>query len=175
MVVRTSGSTSAVVAALRGAVRAADPDLPVIDVVPLTELVGQSIAQPRFYMLLLSVFALVALLLAALGVFGVFSYLIALRTREIGIRMALGAGRRDVIAMVTGRAMQLVGLGVGLGLAAALTLDRMLRSLLFGVTPTDPLTLIGVTLLLSTVAYVACYLPARRAARLDPVDALRAE
>jgi putative ABC transport system permease protein len=175
VVVRTTGKSATLVAALRETVHAADPDLPMIDVVPLSELVGQSIAQPRFYMLLLSVFALVALLLAALGVFGVFSYLIALRTREIGIRMALGAGRGDVIAMVTGRAMQLVGLGVGLGLVAALTLDRMLRSLLFGVNPTDPLTLVGVTLILSAVAYIACYLPARRAARLDPVEALRSE
>jgi len=175
VVVRTMGNSPTVGAALREAVHAADPDLPLLDVVPLPELVGQSIAQPRFYMLLLSLFALVALLLAALGVFGVFSYLIALRTREIGIRMALGAGRGDVITMVTGRAMQLVGLGVGLGLVAALTLDRMLRSLLFGVSPTDPPTLVGVTLLLAAVAYVACYLPARRAARLDPVVALRSE
>jgi putative ABC transport system permease protein len=173
VVVRTTGDPSGVMNGIKESVHAIDPDLPVIGLVPLDQVVGQSIAQPRFYMALLTVFALLALLLSALGVFGVFSYLIAIRTREIGIRIALGASRRDVLALVTGHAMRLVGLGVGIGLMAAFGLNRIFRSMLFGVGPSDPSTLIGVTVLLSAVAYLACYLPANRATRLDPLVALR--
>ncbi|HTO73482.1 MAG TPA: ABC transporter permease [Gemmatimonadales bacterium] len=175
VVVRSTGEPLEMMNGIKESVHALDPDLPVIGLAPLDEVVGQSVAQPRFYTALLSVFALIALMLAALGVFGVFSYLIAIRTREIGIRIALGAGRRDVITLVTGSAMRLVGLGVAIGLLAALGLSRVFRSMLFGVGPGDPSTLIAVTVLLAAVAYLASYLPADRATRLDPLVALRQE
>ena len=141
----------------------------------LDEIVARSISQPRFYMLLLTIFASVALVLAAIGIFGVLSYAVAQRTREIGIRMALGAQERTVIGLVVREAMTLVILGVVCGTVAALFLSQTMTRMLFSVTPTDPATFASVATGLLAVALFASYLPARRATRVDPIIALRTE
>ena len=138
------------------------------------ELAGLTL-QPRFNAVLLGIFSGIALLLATVGIYGVLSYSVTQRTREIGIRMALGAVQRDVIRMVAGNALRLTGAGIAIGLALAFALTRYLGSLLFEVGPTDPLTLAGVSLLLAIIALVASWIPARRAARVDPLTALRHE
>jgi len=135
----------------------------------------RSIAQPRFQTGLLNLFGAVALLLAACGIYGVLAYAVTQRQREIGIRMALGAQKRNVLSLVIGQGMKLALAGVVLGIAAALALTRVLRTLLYGVEPGDPLTFAGVSLLLVGIALFACWLPARRAARVDPMEALRYE
>ncbi|MEP6472143.1 MAG: ABC transporter permease, partial [Gemmatimonadota bacterium] len=174
-VVRTNGAPSAVMASLGSQVHAIDPNLPVIGLTRLESVVGDSIARPRFYTLLLSIFAAVALTLAAIGVYGVFAYLISQRSREIGIRMALGADSGSLLRMVLGRAAALVGLGLALGLLGTVGLHGIMAKLLFGVRASDPGTLVAVVLLLSVVALVASYLPARRATKVDPAIVLRSE
>jgi len=144
-------------------------------VTTLTTLVDDSMSQPRFSMLLLGTFAALALLLASIGMYGVISYSVGQRTREIGIRMALGAERRNVFGMILGQGARLAGLGIAIGLLVALGVTHLMASFLFGVKPTDPLTFAGVSLLLLGVALLACYLPARRATRVDPMIALRYE
>lgn len=134
-----------------------------------------AIAPRRFQAALLGAFAALALTLAIVGVYGVLSYAVTERTHDIGVCMALGAGRLDVLGLVLGRAVRLVGAGIGLGLVASLGLTRLLSSLLYGVKPSDPFTYAAVSLLLMTVAVLAAYLPARRAVRVDPIDALRYE
>ncbi|HEX7089993.1 MAG TPA: ABC transporter permease [Longimicrobiales bacterium] len=173
IVVRTAGDPLAVAPAIRAEVRALDPDLPLTDFTPLEELVSASVARPRFYTTLLTLFASVALALAATGIFGVMSYAVAQRTREISIRIALGARAGDVLRMIVGRALALAAAGVALGIAGALALGRVLRSQLFGVTLLDPVTLGAVVLVLGASAAAASYLPARRAAGLEPASALR--
>jgi len=161
--------------AVRREVKELDASLPVANMTTLEDVVSTSVARPRFYALLLAAFASVALALAAVGLYGVIAYGVARRTREIGVRVALGARPRDVLSLVVGDGARLLGIGLGVGLALALAATRLLRGLLFGVSPTDPGSLIAVAVLLSAVALLACALPARRAARLDPVVALRTE
>jgi putative ABC transport system permease protein len=159
----------------RAAVYSIDPDLPVSNVSTLDDIVARSISQPRFYMLLLGAFAALALALAAIGIFGVLSYAVSQRTREIGIRMALGAQERSVVGLVVRQAMTLVAAGLAAGTVAALFLSQTMTAMLFGVDPTDPATFATVAGLLAGVAMMASYLPARRATRVDPIVALRAE
>jgi putative ABC transport system permease protein len=171
----SGGEPSALAQSVRAAVLTVDRNQPIFDVKPLREIVSDSIALKRLALLLLSVFAIVALLLAASGIYGVMSYTVAQRTHEIGIRMALGAQGGDVLRLVVRQGLQLALGGVALGLIAALALTRLLNALLFGVSPTDPLTFGGIALLLLCVALLACWIPARRATKVDPLVALRCE
>ena len=175
LAVRTGGAPENLVAAIRKEVYALDPDQPISDVATMDERFSQSLSQPRFSALLLGLFAGIALLLAAVGIYGVMSYLVTQRTHEIGVRMALGASTRDILKLVVRQGMTLTLIGVGCGLVAAFLLTRFLASLLFEVRSFDPLTYAGVSLLLLAVAFIACYIPARRAARVDPMVALRYE
>jgi len=172
-VVRTTGDPLLLATAIRGEVRSLDPNLPVAQMAPLTELMAASLARPRFYTSLLTLFAGLALALAATGIFGVMSYSVAQRTREISIRMALGAESRGVIRMVVSQAMILAVSGVAIGIVCALALGRLLSSQLFGVTVFDPVTLGAVVTVLVGSALLASYIPARRAAGVDPLVALR--
>jgi predicted permease len=173
--VRSRAESQTVAAGIRERVRAVDAELPIYNLNSMTEVVSQSVAQPRFYMILLTAFAALALLLAALGIYGVISYSVSQRTRELGIRIALGATQDRVVRLVLGQGMALTTLGVAVGLVGAYWLVRLLASMLFGVTATDAPTFIGVSLVLLGVAGAASYLPARRAARVDPVTAMRSE
>jgi putative ABC transport system permease protein len=173
--VRTQNDPRALVTALHSAVNEIDKDVPLYRDRALSDYFSQSMAQPRLNALLVGLFALLALLLAAAGIFGVMSYSVTQRTQEIGIRLALGAQRSDVLRLVVGRGMRLVMIGVVAGFAGVLASTRLLQSLLFGIGATDLPTMLGVALLLGAVALLACWLPAMRASRVDPVTALRAE
>jgi len=161
--------------ALRREIRKEDPDLPIFGVRTMSEVMAASVAQKRFAMLLLGLFATVALLLAAVGVYGVMAYLVEQRAHEIGVRLALGAEARDILRLVVGRGLVLTLWGGAIGLLGALALTRFLSSLLFDLSATDPTTYLGVTLLLAAVALLACWIPARRATKVDPMVALRNE
>ena len=162
--------------AARRAVYSIDPNLPVANVRSLEQIIARSISQPKFYMTLLGAFAGVALALAAIGIFGVLSYAVAQRTREIGIRMALGAQQRAVLGLVVRQAMILAAAGIGIGTVSALALSRSLvATLLFSTSPHDGGTFAAVALLLAAVALASSYIPARRATRVDPIVALKAE
>jgi predicted permease len=173
--VRTSGDPGGLAAAVTREARALDPNVPIYDVKTMEQLLSESLVRRRFAMLALGLFSVVALVLAALGIYGVMSYTVAQRTREIGIRLALGAQTRSVLKLVIGQGMLLAVFGVGLGLVVAAAMARLIASLLFGVTATDPGTFLVIALLLAGVALLACYLPARRAAKVDPMVALRYE
>jgi putative ABC transport system permease protein len=175
VVLRTAVPPASISEAARRAVHDVDPNLPVSQVRTLEQIVSRSISQPRFYMTLLAAFAALALVLAAIGIFGVLSYAVAQRTREIGIRMALGAQESTVVRLVVREAMLLAGAGVTLGLIAAFFVSHSLEAFLFQTRPTDPLTFAGVATLLAVVALTASYIPARRATQVDPLTALRAE
>jgi putative ABC transport system permease protein len=173
--VRTSADPGGLAAAVTREARVLDPNVPIYDVKTMEQLVSESLARRRFAMLALGLFSVVALVLAALGIYGVMSYTVAQRTREIGIRLALGAQTRSVLKLVVGQGMRLAVFGVGLGLVVAAAMARMIASLLFGVAATDPVTFLVIALLLAGVALLACYVPARRAAKVDPTIALRYE
>lgn len=174
-VIRTASDPAALTQAAIGEVHKFDPNLPVTHVMTLDNLLSDSVSPRRFSTFLLGVFAGLALLLAAMGIYGVMSYVVSLRTNEIGIRMALGAQPGDIWSLVIGRGAQLALAGVALGLMGAFALTKLISSLLYGVKPTDPVTFGGVALLLVSVALLACYVPARRAMRVDPMVALRYE
>jgi putative ABC transport system permease protein len=173
VVVRSSLSVSSVAAAVREVVRSIDKNLPVTDVESFTDAVGQSISRERFRTFLLGSFSAIALLLAAVGIFGIISYSASRRSHEIGIRMAVGAQRRDILRLILGQGAKLALLGLGSGVVFALLLTRLMESLLYNVSATDPLTFAGVAIILLGVAVTACYIPARRAMRVDPIVALR--
>jgi putative ABC transport system permease protein len=175
VVLRSTAEPQTVASAVQARVRELDPDLPVYDLQPMTEVVATATSQSRFYMLLLGGFAAIALVLAAVGIYGVIAYAVRQRTQEIGIRMALGASRDRVLRMVVGQGMTLALVGAAAGLAGAFVAARGLRSLLFEVSVSDPATYAGVALVLVAVAAVAAYLPARRAARTEPNLALKGE
>jgi predicted permease len=175
VVLRSGADPAALTGSVKKEIRELDADLPMYYVRTMAQRVDESLARRRFSMLLLGVFAGVALALAAIGIYGVMSYLVNQGTREIGIRMALGATARNVQSLVVRQGMSLALAGVAIGLAGAFALTRFLQSLLFGINATDPFTFVGIALLLAAIALVASYIPARRAARVDPMISLRDE
>ncbi len=175
IVVKTNGEAGALAPALRAAGRSVDPHQSIYGLRAMDNLVSASLAPRQFSMRLLGIFGAMALFLAALGLYGVISYSVAQRTREIGIRVALGASTSSVIGQVVAQGLRLAGTGVGLGIAGAMLCSRFLASQLFGVTPFDPLTLSAMAAALLVAAFVASYFPALRAARVNPVTALRNE
>ena len=175
LVVRAFGDPPALTSAIRGAVQSIDKDQPIANVASMEEILSRSVGEPRFRTVLLGVFAALALVLAAIGIYGVMSYTVARRTHEIGIRMALGARSKDTLMLIVGQGLSLALIGVGVGLAGAFGLTRLLSSLLFGVSPTDLSTFVVIALLLTGVAAMACFIPALRATRVDPMRALRHE
>jgi putative ABC transport system permease protein len=175
VVVRTSVAPLALASSIRREVLTLDKNQPISDIRTLDQVAGESSAQRQFLMVLLGIFAGLALILAGVGVYGVLAYSVARRTHEIGVRMALGAVRGDVMKLVLAQGLRFALFGVLAGLAGALMLTRVLTSLLFGVSPTDPVTFGLVTVLLALVAFLACYIPARRATKVDPMVALRYE
>ncbi len=175
LAIRTSGDAANLVGSVRQVIREVDPDQPISNVATMAEVLGTEAAQRRLGMIMLVGFAALALLLAALGIYGVLAYFVTQHTNEIGVRQALGATPRNILALVLKKGITLTLIGVGIGLAGAFALTRLMSSLLFGVKAADPLTFISVPLLLVGVAFVACYLPARRATKVDPLVALRYE
>ena len=175
LAMRTSGDTSNLVGSVRQIIREVDPDQPISNVATMAELLGEEASQRRMGMIMLAAFAALALLLASIGIYGVLAYFVTQHTNEIGVRLALGASTRNILFLVLRKGMGLTLLGVVIGIAAALGLTRLMSSLLFGVKAVDPLTFVTVPLLLAGVALLACYLPARRATKVDPLIALRYE
>jgi putative ABC transport system permease protein len=175
LVVRTRGDAASVAAQVREAVWAVDKDQPVSNIRTMNQVLAAAISRERFQMLLLSLFAALALVLACVGLYGVISYAVAQRTHEIGVRMALGAQPRDVLALVVRQGMALTFAGLLLGIVGGLAVTRVMSDLLFGVTTTDAVTFMSVAGLLVVVAFLACYVPARRATKVDPLIALRYE
>jgi putative ABC transport system permease protein len=176
LVVRTALSDpTAITTSIRKELAAMDATIPLTSVRVFDEYISRSLARPRFNTLLLSIFAGTALILTAIGIYGVLAYSVAQRTSEIGIRIALGAGKSSIFRLIVGQAMTLVGISLVVGLAGAFAATRLLNSLLFGVGASDPVTFGGIVLLVSVVAFVAAWVPARRATRVDPIIALRTE
>ena len=175
LVVRTAGDPMSLVSAVRHEVLAMDPNLPIAAIRPMTAVVASAASTPRFTGLLLGLFATLALTLAAIGIYGVLAYLVSQRTREIGIRMAIGADRTAVLGLVVSRGLWLALGGVAVGLAISLVVARFIGSLLYQVRPIDPVTFIAVPAMLTLVALLASVVPARRAMQVDPITALRTE
>jgi putative ABC transport system permease protein len=172
-VVRTNDDPTALVTDLRSIVAQSEPDAALTNIFTMDALISMSIARPRFYAALISVLGLLAAVLAAIGIYGVIAYMVTRRTREIGIRMALGAPRPQILALVLGQGAALAGLGIAIGLIGALNLTQYLRAMLFGLGPSDPATFVAVAMAFAGIAALGCYIPARRATRLDPLSALR--
>jgi putative ABC transport system permease protein len=175
VVLRTNGDPLSLGPAVRREVLAIDPDQPIGRMRTMDEWIDRSTSTPRYRTTLLALFAALAMLLAATGIYGVMSYSVAQRTHELGVRMALGARRGDVLRLVVRQGMVLVVVGLAIGLIAAFLLTKVMESLLFGVTAKDPITFVAVAGVLSLVALIACYIPARRATKVDPLTALRYE
>jgi putative ABC transport system permease protein len=175
LAVRTVADPAEMAPVVQRELRAIDPDQPVSDVRTMNQVMADTLSRARFNTLLLGLFAGLATLLAAVGIFGVMNYSVTLRTREIGIRMALGAQHGRVQMLILREGLLLTLIGIGIGLAGALALTRIMSGLLFGVGATDPATFVAIVLLLSVVSLIACYIPARRATRVDPLVALRYE
>lgn len=175
LVVRSGADPASLTSEVRDAVQSIDKDQPVFAVSTMEELVRNSVATRRITLVLLGLFSGLALVLGAIGIYGVISYSVAQRTHEIGIRMALGAPRSDVFRLVVGEGLKLAGVGIAIGIAASFGLARLMSSLLYGISATDFETFMGVAVLLALVTLLACYIPARRAMRVDPTVALRYE
>jgi putative ABC transport system permease protein len=175
IVARTSVEPMSLVSAVRSQVLAIDKDQPVYDIAAMEQLLSRSVANPRFYMALLGLFAFISLVLATVGVYGILAFWVTQRTKEIGVHLALGAQQSDVMRIVMGKGFKLTLVGIALGLAGAFILTRVIHSLLYEVSPTDSITFAGLSLLLMSVAILACYIPARRATKVDPMVALRYE
>jgi putative ABC transport system permease protein len=175
LVVRSTVEPESLAPALRQAVAEVDRTVPVSEVRTMEHIVSESVTQPRFNLFLLGMFSTIALLLSVAGIYGVTAYTVTQRTHELGIRMALGAQIGDVLRMIMGQGMLVIGIGIVIGLVAAFGLMRLMKSLLFGVTATDPLTFVGITVVLIAAGLLACYVPARRATKVDPLEALRYE
>jgi ABC-type antimicrobial peptide transport system permease subunit len=173
--VRSEGAAATVISELRDAVRQTDASLPLIDLKTQTEETNEALVFPSLFARLTAVFGLLALTLAMIGLYGTMAYSVTRNTHEIGIRMALGANPSDVLSMVIRQGITLTLIGVAIGIVAALGITRLISSVIFGVTPYDPLTFVAVAAILSIVALLACYIPARRAMRVDPIVALRYE
>jgi putative ABC transport system permease protein len=175
LVVRTAVDPASMISAVSSAVHQIDPDQPLQDVMSMDDVLNDSLSQQRFSMILLATFAGLALLLATIGIYGVIAYSVSKRTHEIGVRVALGAQRTDILKLVVGEGILLVVIGIGIGIAVAIGLTHILASMLYGVHPADPMTFVGVSLILTGVALLASYIPARRATKVDPIVALRYE
>jgi len=175
VVVRSTVEPESLAPALRQAVAEVDRSVPVSEVRTMENIVSESVTQPRFNVFLLGLFSTIALLLSVAGIYGVTAYTVTQRTHELGIRLALGAQIGDVLRMILGQGMTVIGIGIAIGLVAAFGLMRLMKTLLFGVTATDPLTFVGITIVLIAAGLLACYLPARRATKVDPLEALRYE
>ena len=174
-VVRTDGDPARLMATMRSLISRVDSNVGIDALLPMDQLVASSLTRQRFYAAVMGVFAAIAVLLSAVGVYGVLAYAVGQRTREFGVRTALGARSRDVLAMVLSQGLRLTSIGIGIGLAGAIALTRYIEGMLYGVTPLDPLTYVAVVALFAAVTSIASYLPARRATRIDPMTALRYE
>jgi predicted permease len=175
LVVKSGMDPAALTSAIRGAIAAIDKDQPIFAISTMTDLINASVATDRLTLVLLGLFGMLALVLASIGIYGVISYSVTQRTHEIGVRVALGAARWDVLRMVLGHGVKIAGIGVAIGLAASFGLMRLMVKLLYSVNAADPLTFAGVGVALLLVAMLACYIPARRTLRVDPMKALRYE
>ena len=175
VIIKATGDPNQLIAGVRGQVKGIDPDQPIYNVRTMNEIRAESVAPERLNLALLSIFAGIALVLAIVGIYGVMSYSVTQRTHEIGIRMAIGAQPRDVFKMIIGQGMLLALIGVAIGLVGAFALTRLMATMLFGIEPTDPATFVSIAILLTAVALVACYIPGRRATRVNPLESLRYE